>query len=85
MSLPKRSLFREQALHYHLGNRHKDVLPRFVSPPVFCFLWVLVVLCLIGWWIAGSVHLPVLTPGEGMVLTSRSSGETQIVLFVNFR
>lgn len=85
MPLPRRSLFREQALQYHLGNRHKDVLPRFVSPPVFCFLWVLVALCLIGWWIAGSIHLPILTPGEGMVLTNRTSGETQIVLFVSFR
>lgn len=82
MSLPKRSLFREQAIQYHIGNRHKDVLPRFVSPPVFSFLWVLVALCLASGWIASTIHLPILTPGVGMVLTNSPSGETPVVLFV---
>jgi hypothetical protein len=82
MPLPKRSLFREQALQYHLGNRHKEVLPRFVAPPVFSFLWVLVALCLTSGWIASTIHLPILTPGVGMVLTKSPSGETPVVLFV---
>jgi hypothetical protein len=82
MPLPKRSLFREQAIQYHMGNRHKEVLPRFVSPPVFTFLWILVALCLMSGWIASTIHLPILTPGVGMVLTKSPSGETPVVLFV---
>ncbi|HET8846111.1 MAG TPA: hypothetical protein VFN35_31905 [Ktedonobacteraceae bacterium] len=78
----KRALFREHAIQYHMGNRHKEVLPRFVSPPVFTFLWVLVALCLISGWIASTIHLPILTPGVGMVLTKNPSGETPVVLFV---
>src|SRR5689334_16908426 len=82
MSLPKRSLFREHAIQYHASNRQKEVLPRFVSPPVFAFLWILVVLCLISGWIASSIHLPVLTPGIGLVQAQRPSGETPVLLFV---
>ena len=82
MSFPKRSLFREQAIQYHMSNRYKDVLPRFVSPPIFSFLWILVVLCLLGGWIASNVDLPILTPGVGVVLAKSPSGETPIVLFV---
>jgi hypothetical protein len=82
MSLPKRSLFREHAIQYHAGNRQKEVLPRFVSPPIFTFLWVLVSLCLISGWIASTIHLPVLTPGVGLVQAQRPSGETPVLLFV---
>ena len=63
MPLPKRSLFREHAIQYHMSNRQKEVLPRFVSLPVFSFLWVLVALCLMSGGIASTIHLPILTPG----------------------
>jgi hypothetical protein len=82
MPLPTRSLFREHAIQYHMGNRHKEVLPRFVSPPIFSFLWVLVALCLMSGWIASTIHLPILTSGIGMVLAKSPSGETPVVLFV---
>lgn len=82
MSLPKRSLFREHAIQYHASNRQKEVLPRFVSPPIFTFLWVLVTLCLISGWVASTIHLPVLTSGIGLVQAQRPSGETPVLLFV---
>jgi hypothetical protein len=82
MPLPKRSLFRENAIQYHMSNRHKEVLPRFVSPPVFTFLWVLAALCLMSGWIASTIHLPILTPGVGIVQAKSPSGETPVVLFV---
>lgn len=82
MSLPKHSLFREHALQYHASNRQKEVLPRFVSPPIFTFLWIIVALCLISGWVASNIHLPVLTPGMGMVQTQNLAGETSVVLFV---
>ena len=82
MPLPKRSLFREHAIQYHASNRQKEVLPRFVSPPIFTFLWVLVALCLISGWVASSIHLPVLTPGIGLVQAQRPSGATPVLLFV---
>lgn len=79
MSMMKRSIFRERAIQHYRRGREKDVLPRFVSPPVFLGLWLVVSLCLIAGWLAWNIRVPVSIPAIGMVV----SGETQAVIFVS--
>jgi hypothetical protein len=41
MSQSQRPLFREHAMQHYLQKREKDILPHFVSPPVFVCAWIL--------------------------------------------
>jgi|SRR5579859_848299 len=82
MSMMKRSIFREQAIQHYAQGRDKDVLPRFVSPPVFIFLWILLSLCVAIAWVSWSIRLPVSITGMGTIVASSSAGVAQAILFV---
>lgn len=83
MSITKRSIFRERAIQHYARGREKDVLPRFVSPPVFWYLWIVLSLCLVLGWLVWNIRIPVYLPGIGAVVTNRSSGVARAVLFVS--
>ncbi len=34
MAVSKRTIFRKKALEYYVASRQKEVLPRFISPPL---------------------------------------------------
>ncbi|HEU5199037.1 MAG TPA: hypothetical protein VFU32_05340 [Ktedonobacterales bacterium] len=80
MSMPRRSIFREQALRHYRRSRDKDVLPRFVAPPVFLGFWIVLSLCLVAGGLAWNIRVPVYVAGSGVVAFS---GEAQAVLFVS--
>jgi hypothetical protein len=82
MSLTKRSIFREKAIQYYAQSREKDVLPRFVSPPVFWFLWIVLSLCLVMGWLAWNIRTPIYVSAIGIIAESSPSEGTQAVLFV---
>jgi hypothetical protein len=78
----KRSIFRERAIQHYAQSRNKDVLPRFVSPPVFLFLWMVLGLWLILGWLAWSIHTPIYISAMGVIVGGSSSARAQAVLFV---
>jgi hypothetical protein len=85
--MPPRSLFREEAMLRHKQKQEKDVLPRFISPPVFLCFWLLFVLFLAAaglvWW----GRVPVLVNAPGIVFSPDKPGylnnsQLEIVLFL---
>lgn len=82
MPLNNRAIFRESAIQRYRMRRDKDVLPRFLAPPLFIFFWILLGLCLIGGFLAWSIRVPLYTPTSGMILPSTQTGQLQALLFV---
>jgi hypothetical protein len=70
MSQQRRQIFREHALQQYMQRQEEDVLPQFVSPPVFLFCWLLFVLVLLAGWIAWMTRVPTYVNGTGVVATS---------------
>ncbi|HEU5374219.1 MAG TPA: hypothetical protein VFV38_02180 [Ktedonobacteraceae bacterium] len=81
-SLAKYSIFRERALHHYVQSRDRDILPRFVSPPVIWGLWIVLCLCLVLGWLCWNIRTPVYIAGIGMVAANTSSETSQVILFV---
>lgn len=79
MTTTNRTIFRERAIQAYRRSREKDVLPRFVAPPTFLGLWIVLSLCLVAGWLAWNIRVPVYLAGSGLVI----SGETQVVLFIS--
>lgn len=81
MSMMKRPIFRERAIQRYKQGREKDVLPRFVSPPVFLFLWIILGLSLVGGWLVWTIRIPVFTPAIGTVVESSQDDRALALLF----
>jgi hypothetical protein len=81
--MPK-SLYRQSALEHYAQQREKDILPQFVSPPVFLLLWLLMFLLLAGLLVAWLTQVPVYTVASGIVQSSAApaSSTGQAVIFV---
>lgn len=82
MTMRKRSIFREQAIQRYRQGRDKDVLPRFVAPPVFLGLWLVLSLCLVMGWLAWSIRIPVFSPALGTVVENGQAEQAMAILFV---
>lgn len=72
MTDPNRSIFRANAVRRYLEGREEAVLPRFVSPRVFLFLWVLFVLFLAGGFAAWSAQVPEYASGCAVVVDGKT-------------
>jgi hypothetical protein len=68
MTGPSRPIFRTRALNHYIRKRDKDILPEFVSPPVFLFLWILFGLLLIAGLLAWWTEVPIYVAGSGIIL-----------------
>lgn len=64
----QRPLFREHALLHYLRKREKDILPHFVSPPVFVCAWILLCLAIAVGLFAATQKVPIQVDGMGIVL-----------------
>ena len=64
----QRPLFREHALQHYLQKREKDILPHFVSPPVFICAWILLCLAVAVGLFAATQKVPIQVSGMGIVL-----------------
>jgi len=63
-----RPLFREHAWQHYLQKREKDILPHFVSPPIFVCAWILFCLIVVVGLIAATQRVPIEVDGSGIVL-----------------
>jgi len=61
-------LFREQALQRYIQQKEKTVLPQWISPPIFLFLWILLGLLILAGIAAWVGEVPVTVSGAGMIL-----------------
>jgi hypothetical protein len=68
MAVSKRTIFRRKALEYYATSRQKEVLPRFISPPVFVLLWLLLALVLFASLAAWLTRVPTYVVTGGVVL-----------------
>lgn len=72
-------LFRQQALDYYAQSREKSVLPRIARPPVFLFLWLLLVLAGIAIMLAWLGQVPIYVSGPGMIVEQTTVRQQQVL------
>lgn len=72
MTLSGHHLFREKAIQHFRQSRERDVLPRFVAPRIFLFLWILLGLLLALVTLAWLGRVPISIEGSGVVLEQRA-------------
>jgi hypothetical protein len=87
MATARRTIFRNKALQYYAQSQERDVLPRFVAPPIFVFLWILLGLLLAATVAAWLGQVPTYVAGSGIVLnqeskTQQGSSEAVAVVFL---
>lgn len=62
------SIFRQKAMQHYLHDREESVLPRFVSPRTFTYLWLLLGLLLAGGVVSWLARVPVFVSGQAFVV-----------------
>lgn len=77
----RRKLFRTQALQHYAQNKQKDILPSFVAPPVFLFLWILLLLSVVAVVFAWQERIPTYVHFAGIILEQQGEPAT-VLLFV---
>jgi len=77
-----RPLFREHAWQHYLQKREKDILPHFVSPPIFVCAWILFCLIVVVGLIAATQRVPIEVGGSGIVLAQEGSNGGTALLFL---
>lgn len=82
MLTTKRSIFRESAIKQYIQGRDKDVLPRFVAPPFFLFLWIIAGVCLIVCLLAWSIQVPRIIVGTGTIVENNQSSRALAIIFL---
>lgn len=78
----KRSIFRDKALHQYLQSREKNILPRFVAPPVFVLYWILLAMLLVSGLIAWFEKVPLYATGAGIIPTNREGNQAIAIIFL---
>jgi hypothetical protein len=73
MPQSQRPLFREPALQHYLQKREKDILPHFVSPPIFVCIWIMLCLAVAIGLFADTQKVPVQVDGVGIVIAQGQS------------
>jgi hypothetical protein len=69
----KRAIFREEALQHYKKRNSRDVLPRYISPPVFRAFWVFVLLCFSLLLVAWNIRLPLYLNGVAVVISAQQT------------
>lgn len=70
-------LFRDIALKHYLRGPNKDILPRFVSPRAFLYLWIFFGLCAIAGLLAWNTQIPIYETGEGTLVINTYQGHLE--------
>jgi len=73
MQQNRRSIFRSEAVAEYIKNREQAVLPRFITPQIFCYLWGIVGLLMLSGLLAWFIQIPTHTEGTAQVI--RGDGE----------
>jgi hypothetical protein len=86
MQQEQRPLFREHAMQHYLQNREKDILPHFVSPPIFVCAWIMLGLAIGLGLFATTQKVPIQVGGMGIVLAREQNdafgGNGGVLLFL---
>jgi len=80
--MPGRAIFRERAVQHHLYKQEKHILPGFVSPPVFLFLWITIGLSIVLFSLAWNTRIPVSISGTGIIVRSTQSNQMIALLLL---
>ena len=81
--MTKRKLFRTQALKHYAQNQQKDILPHFISPPVFLLLWILLGIVVTAVTFAWQARVPdYISKVPGILLVNQSGSTATVLLFV---
>jgi hypothetical protein len=82
-----RMIFRADAVRRYLQGKEESVLPRFVSPRIFRYLWIFAVLfglgCFLTWW----MEVPVFVSGPAIIVSGEianagGSKEPVLIMFL---
>lgn len=73
MASPDQSIFRQRALDKYVRRQERQVILRLVSPPLFLFLWALLLLAICAGGIVWSIQQPVLVQGKGVVVEQKAA------------
>lgn len=86
MPATKRPIFREFAIQHYMQSRTRDILPRYISPPVFLLLWIFCGICFSALCLAWNIRVPTYISGVGAVVNAQSTSHKQksqmIVIFL---
>ena len=63
-----KSIFRERAIEKYMRRQEIHVILRMVSPPMFLFLWGLLLLAVCGGAVVWSIQVPIFVQGKGIVV-----------------
>jgi hypothetical protein len=66
------SIFRPDAMQRYIQREEKQVLPQFVSPRIFLFLWALLGLLILGLGVSWFTKVPVYASGPAVVMQGSS-------------
>jgi len=73
MATQDRSIFRPRAIEKHVQRQELQVMLRLVSPPMFRFLWVLLLLTICAGVLASFIQEPVVVEGKGIVVQRKAA------------
>jgi hypothetical protein len=73
----RRSVYRPEAVRRYMEGRERSVLPRFVSPRIIVYLWLLLVLLVAGAVLAWFTEIPIYAAGQA-VIVRRSDVSTPV-------
>ena len=79
-SAERRSIFRPEAVKRHAQGREAAVLPRFIAPPTFALLWIVLGTLGLGLLVSWFAQIPQFASGTAVVLGAASSEAEEIVL-----
>ena len=79
-----RSIFREEVVKRYLQANDESVFPRILAPRTFIYLWVLVGLSVISLLIAWCISVPVMIPGQAIVIETQNESGYDLELAILF-
>jgi hypothetical protein len=81
-----RSMFRDRAIEKYFQRQERHNILQLVSPPMWTFLWILLLLLLVATLLSWYIQVPITTSGEGIVIeqtaTSGVHSESGIVILL---
>lgn len=82
MKLPQRSIFRTEAVRRYIQDQQEAVLPQFLCPRTFLYLWIFLVLllvagCFVTWHARGLLLAPPAVKHQTRTVGSSFRGRAQ--------
>jgi hypothetical protein len=82
MTLPQRSIFRTEAVRRYFQDQQEAVLPQFLCPRTFLYLWIFLVLllvagCFVTWRARGLLLAPPAMEHQARTVGSLFRGHAQ--------